>query len=660
MNQESEGYKSPDTELKFLEELVKEDVLSSSTFKITNGAFNKAMTYAKAIGQLAGTGMECYGYMLKPSDSLDNTVTDIFLAPNQTNQAAYVRVSAEGVYQSSQEIEPKGMMIVGWWHSHGTFSTFHSGTDVRNFETVLHSVAPRTMYKNEKGQYTYNADNKELLVHGTKIKGIELPEGSQLEIIRKVEQDPYAYSMVVNMHRSYYLEKITKKLLSREEGFRLNPPIRPELELVNIENDVKYTISEIEDDITSKVEINGGFRDSPYAVNYNNILGSQDSRKSSFNSKRETNWNSNRGEWHFNKNNSVHSGKNNYFDRHDTSDNFGKSYIVNSHGFNIKDNREKNPVDVHNEIISKFVDNLRAGTPEYLDGFLEGIIRQDKSVLSKLNVDTDVKTVVNTDVNTDVMINARTVVNTDVKTDVKADAKTGSNNSKIDLEALSTFLADRFGTIKEKYSLEQAYDINRLREEMAWHFINDYSQNPSYETAERFARKNSLLVKNFDMAVNAGKALAKYSMERFTDYNNESPHKYTNFIAHFLSNMDTRDYISMNSSFRTSKENRYDRATEKLFLYDERLKIINNMLTALTFKPEESKLTPFLTEFAKEYQMNPASENLDSIIENKLLSVMEAGNYDSYADRTSYERKGVLEKIFGDVRNYFGGVKNVR
>jgi proteasome lid subunit RPN8/RPN11 len=590
MNEQSREYKSPDTELKFLEELVREETVASNTYKITKGAFNKAMTYAKAIGQLAGTGMECYGYLLKPSDGLDNTVTDIFLAPNQTNQSAYVRVSAEGVYQSSQEIEPKGMMIVGWWHSHGTFSTFHSGTDVHNFEVVLHSIAPRTMYRNEKGQYTYNAQTKELLVNGTKIKGLELPEDSQLEVIRKVEQDPYAYSMVVNMYRSCYLEKITKKLISREEGFVLNPPSRPALELVNAENDVKYTISEIEDDITSKVEITNGF--SRFGNGSYNGYNNNSFKKSTFDKQSSTQ----KIDW-----------------------------------LNINKANKVEKVDPHTNVISQFVEKFKNGTPEYLNDFVDGLLKQEKSVLLKLNESSTNSQAVNT----------------------------ANTAKKVDLEELSAVLTERFENVAEKYASNDVYDIQRLRDEMAWHFVSDYAADSSHDVVKKFIKLNSVISNNFDVAVNAGKALAKYSMERFTDYNNECKHKYKNFIGHFLDNMNTKDYVPISASLKMSKNSRYDQATDRLFLYNDRLDIINNMLTTLSFKSDELKFKPFLNAFAEEYQKDPASEKLDSIIEKKLLSTLDNGNFSSYADRASYERKGVLGKIFSEVKNYFGGVKNV-
>jgi proteasome lid subunit RPN8/RPN11 len=626
-------YQSPDTELKFLEELVKDDKINTSdskTYKITKGAFNKAMTYAKAIGQLAGTGMECYGYLLKPVDSFDDIVTDIFLAPNQTNQAAYVRVSAEGVYQSSQEIEPRGLMMVGWWHSHGTFSTFHSGTDVRNFEIVLHSIAPRTMYKNEKGQYTYDKDNKELMLKGIKVKGLELKDDAQIEVIRKVEQDPYAYSMVVNMYRSCYLEKITKSFVSKEVGFKLNPPIRPALEIVTIDNDVKYTISEIEDDITSKVEIrNNKYNYDNYAINSN------------FNA------NSN---WGFKKNNSIKTnGKQVAALSSATSEHLIAQTIIQPSNQQVMLNANSIKMTKNNKIISEFLQTLNDGVPDYLVGFIDGLQKQEKYVLSKLTDSSIVSSIPSLDsVKTPLAISP-------VSSNVD-DLKASKESKKFNLEELSNILNTRFANTSDNYSLAKSYDIQRLREEMTWNFINKYANNSSIDTVKEFADANLKVSNNFNIAVNAGKALAKYSMERFTDYGNKCTYNYKNFMGHFLENMNTTNYVPIGTSFKMSENSRYDKATDKLFLYEDRLKIINNILTTLNFNSKESKITSFLIEFAGEYQKNPSSVNLDSIIEQKLLSAMGASDFNSYKDRTSYERKGIISKIFGEMKGYFGGI----
>ena len=50
---------------------------------ISKGAFAKAMLYAKLVTRIAGGGMECYGYLLKDKNSLDDNIIDIHFADEQ-------------------------------------------------------------------------------------------------------------------------------------------------------------------------------------------------------------------------------------------------------------------------------------------------------------------------------------------------------------------------------------------------------------------------------------------------------------------------------------------------------------------------------------------------------------------------------------------------
>ncbi|MFH1400818.1 MAG: Mov34/MPN/PAD-1 family protein [Nanoarchaeota archaeon] len=229
---------------------------TTSSFRITRGAYRKMMLTAKAVGQLAGGGMECYGYLVNPVDSPEDTITDIYLAADQDTQSAHVRVTEEGVHEASQSLEPAGYKIVGWWHSHGSFEPFHSSTDKNNFETVLHSIAPRTMFRPQKGRFVYDAQRHELITDDVTIRGIDL-EGKTdgIEITQRVQQDPYAYSCVVNMAGHRYLERITKTYNPRTREFDLNTPTHPSLELIAAESDVTVSISAIEDDITTKISM---------------------------------------------------------------------------------------------------------------------------------------------------------------------------------------------------------------------------------------------------------------------------------------------------------------------------------------------------------------------------------------------------------------------
>jgi len=543
-----------ETELKILETLVNNNQDNhSNNFRITKGAFSKAMTYAKVIGKIAGGGMECYGYLLKPSDSLDNIITDIYFAADQSDSSAYVRVSEEGVYQASQELDPKGYMIVGWWHSHGTFSTFHSGTDVDNFKVVLHSIAPLTMFRKEKSAFTYNREIKELTVNGVKIKGVELQENlSGIEVIKKVEQDPYAFSMVVNMFEEYYLEKQTKTLSVNNKSYHLNNPTRPLLETVNKENDVEFVISQIEDDVTGKVHMRTQLQKSVERVN--NFYNPEENKK-----------------------------------------------LIR---------------EFSKKAVKSRIDSVR--------NYLSAVMNDSKNPLQ---------------------------------------AGKAEEGFSISEEKLEEKLLEQKKDIPTSYCLNQAYDIQSLRDELNLHFMKDYVESPDKvsETAEKYASFNSMINKYFELSVRAGKSLSKYSMERFTDYDNEVSHKYRNFVSHFVDNLRTDEYVSMSESLKTSDKKKYDQANKDLYLYYDRLKIINNLMSSLVFKEDERRHEGFLKEFADEFDKNPKSENLDRIIEKGLLPKnADEKTIVRYQDRKNYERKGIFPKVMTHIKTYFGGKYNGR
>ena len=179
----------------------------ANVLKITKGAFNKIMTYAKVVSKVAGGGMECYGYLLKKKNSLDDLIVDAYFADEQQANSAYVRVTEDGVYNASQVIEPKGYEIAGWWHSHGSMQPFHSGTDVQNFLTILHSIAPRTLYKVEEAKFYADEKEGKIILDNYTFTGIDVAEFKKQNptIMKKVERDPFAYSIVVNQFGHYYI-----------------------------------------------------------------------------------------------------------------------------------------------------------------------------------------------------------------------------------------------------------------------------------------------------------------------------------------------------------------------------------------------------------------------------------------------------------------------
>lgn len=227
---------------------------------ITDYALNKAKAYAKVVCALASevknmnSGWECYGYLLKEDWSLDDVVDEVCFARNQDMTSAYVHVSAEGVQTTSDEVSGLGYQIVGWWHSHGNMTVFHSGTDVRNFITVAHSVAPSTMYYAEKAQpfqengFVY-VDN----IRIAKAPAVNVESsanggaGNGMEILRKQQRNPFAYSLVVNKRGDEYVERHEKEL---KTGQLLRPEI---VKTYVVSDDRTFSIQDIERDVREKL-----------------------------------------------------------------------------------------------------------------------------------------------------------------------------------------------------------------------------------------------------------------------------------------------------------------------------------------------------------------------------------------------------------------------
>jgi hypothetical protein len=233
--------------------------------------------------------------------------------------------------------------------------------------------------------------------------------------------------------------------------------------------------------------------------------------------------------------------------------------------------------------------------------------------------------------------------------------------AEITKKNLEEKVLERMQGVKLKYKLREAYDIQALREEMNMHFMMEIAKGNGNGALETYKSLNANLNECFNTAINGGKALAQYSMQRFTDYSNKTPHKYRNFISHFADNLTTISFVPLSESLRKSSENRYDRAPQELFVYNDRLKIVNNIMSALAFRKEERKFEGFLQNFASEYASNPKSEKLDKIIEQQLIplagKVSGESGLKTYQDRANYERQGIFQTIRRNIRNYLGGFR---
>jgi len=132
-------------------------------------------------------------------------------------------------------------------------STFHSDTDVRNFQKVLNGIAPHTMFKTSEAVFTTEDDLLEF--DNYTLSGVQVSDDAR--ILRKIERDPFAYSLVVNVREEFYLEHMSKTKVNGE--FLRNSPTRPRMFVFNDPESVSYTLTNIEKDIRNKISISGVF-----------------------------------------------------------------------------------------------------------------------------------------------------------------------------------------------------------------------------------------------------------------------------------------------------------------------------------------------------------------------------------------------------------------
>jgi len=144
--------------------------------RITNGALEKAKTYASLIKEVHKHDQECYGFLLgkKNADPVQAAlVQDVVLAHDQDVTSASVRLDGAAVIRTAKEILSKGYRVLGWWHSHSNFGTFHSGTDDNNLFTVLNQIAPINSVKIHREKNVFNGALKGRMKDGALTLGAE-------------------------------------------------------------------------------------------------------------------------------------------------------------------------------------------------------------------------------------------------------------------------------------------------------------------------------------------------------------------------------------------------------------------------------------------------------------------------------------------------------
>jgi len=113
-----------------------------SELMITDYAYKKIKAYASLACIIAHESIECGGYLVTPKEDYDCIVKDAYLSKNQKVTGVEYIVDSEPDMDFLKEIKNDGYKVLGWWHSHGSMNTFHSGTDDNTFKSIYYNIFP--------------------------------------------------------------------------------------------------------------------------------------------------------------------------------------------------------------------------------------------------------------------------------------------------------------------------------------------------------------------------------------------------------------------------------------------------------------------------------------------------------------------------------------
>lgn len=262
---------------------------------ITKNTLNKIKAYSKIICEKGD--IECYGFLLNPKAENNHLVYNAILACDQVVSGVEAVIGPEGAFKSKAEIENLGYDAIGCWHSHHVMGAWHSGTDNRNLEKLVSSIAgnreiiligsdsvknefernrflireegieleiksihPFSTYTverkviNPEVNYMHTKDNKFYLNIGGRT--IFMPLGEHTLTFKKTEPQKlkslgYAYSLVAS-DGTFYAEVALKEICSVCEKSQITKkPIR--LETIETEKDIKFSEDELREEIRQKV-----------------------------------------------------------------------------------------------------------------------------------------------------------------------------------------------------------------------------------------------------------------------------------------------------------------------------------------------------------------------------------------------------------------------
>ncbi len=220
------------------------------SIKITEETFDKICIYAKLVCEETGRDLECLGYLLSDTEKFDGIVTDALLMPKQKVYSGYA-IPVDPA-QAFRQLREAGKKVIGLWHSHANFGTFHSSTDDDHLEGLVtdlrknknllvgskrevYGIGPfKARYDEDSGIFEVSPSNlhsKKLIFQLSKdgmkeMRGIEDAIKGILE--EKMDYIGFSYSIVINKNSFQGKQRVKDKSYYAEARFE-DPKSRSEL-----------------------------------------------------------------------------------------------------------------------------------------------------------------------------------------------------------------------------------------------------------------------------------------------------------------------------------------------------------------------------------------------------------------------------------------------
>lgn len=167
-------------------EKIPDNFFPLKTIPITALALEKMFIMAQEVFSVTNNHVEVYSL----SVGSNHIIEDILIPAQDVNHAS-VHVDTKSLLEVMPIIRSKQLTILGWNHSHASFSVFFSGTDYNNQDIILNDTANYRQW------------------HSMKVK--------------------YAYGMTVNVNREYYglvsTQIFTGKVFHEEAYFKVVNPL---------------------------------------------------------------------------------------------------------------------------------------------------------------------------------------------------------------------------------------------------------------------------------------------------------------------------------------------------------------------------------------------------------------------------------------------------